>query len=136
MAKTVNGDLVVFDAAGQGEGFACWLDTQRSVYEPESATPAMGTETVVYQCPLYVRFFRVVTGGTGGDVRLYTRKVASTADPTEENKPDEQKRFEVLFLDETPADDTLWVPYGGYVPGLYVDTLPSGARIFVHLGEE
>jgi len=136
MAKTVNGDLVVFDAEGQGEGYACWLDTQLSVYEPEGISPSMGANTVVYETPLYIRQFKVVTGSTGGDVQIYTRKVDGEADPTEENKPGEQKRFEVLFLDATPADDTLWVPMGSYFPGVYINDLPAGAKVYMYLGSE
>jgi len=135
MAKVVGSNLVVFDAEGQGEGYAAWLDTQRSVYESEEATPAMGSETVVFTVPLYIRQFKVVTGA-GGDVQLYTRKVAGDADPTEENKPQEHQRKEILFLDETPASDTLWVPMNGRFDGVYVNDLPTNGKIYMYLGEE
>ena len=136
MAKDVSANPWVFDAVGQCEGFGPSLDAEKSVYEPEGTEPSISAANKPnFNTPIYVREIKVVTGSTGGDVLLYSRKVVGTADPTEENKPDQHKRYEVLFLDATPANDTLWVPMNQRVDEFYVETLPAGAKLYVFHGE-
>lgn len=136
MAKDVSANPWVFDAAGQAEGYGPWLDSQKSIFEPEGTEPSISAANKPnFNIKPYIRQVKVVTGSTGGDVLVYSRKVVGTADPTEENKPDQHKRYEVLFLDETPANDTLWVPMDQQVDGIYVETLPTGAKLYVYHGE-
>jgi hypothetical protein len=136
MAKDVSGSVWLFDAVGQCEGFGPSLDAEKSIYEPEGTEPSISAANKpVFDIPIYIKQIKVVTGSTGGDVLLYSRKVVGTADPTEENRPDERKRYEVLFLDATPANDTLWVPMDRRVDGIYVNTLPSGAQLYIYTGE-
>jgi hypothetical protein len=37
----------------------------------------------------------------------------------------------IVKLDNTPADDTLWVPINRWVAGIYVQTLPANASVEV-----
>ena len=131
MAKTVNGDIVVFDAEDQGEGIGPWMDTQPG----RKGFVSLSGHTVVYDFPIYVDHLKIVTG-SGGDVEIRSRKVDPTADPTEFNKPDERKRYNVVFLDATPANDTLWVPIRKRVDGLYIFDLPTNGQVQAYLGNE
>lgn len=124
MAKDVSANPWVFDATGQAEGLGPSLDSGPEV-----------THTVNFNVPVYIQQIKVVTGGTGGDVLVYSRKIVGTEDPTQYPKCDQRKRYEVLFLDETPANDTLWVPINTRVDGIYVNTLPTGAKLYVYHGE-
>ena len=135
MAKSVSANPWVFDAVGQCEGFGPSLDAEISIYEPEGTEPSISAANKpVFNTTVYIKQIKVVTGD-GGDVLVYSRKVAGDADPTEENKPGERKRYEVLFLDATPASDTLWVPMDVRVDGIYVETLPANAKLYVYHGE-
>lgn len=135
MSKDISANPWVFDAVGQCEGFGPSLDAEKSVYEPEGEEPSIpAADKPVFNTSIYIRQIKITTGA-GGDVLVYSRKVAGTADPTEENKPDQHKRYEVLFADATPADDTLWWPMDQRVDGIYVETLPANAKLYVFHGE-
>jgi hypothetical protein len=137
MAKDISANPWVFDAAGQCEGFGPQKDTVKSRYEPVGTPPAISAaDAPNFICKLNIRQIKVVTGSTGGDVLVYSRAASGTADPTTENEPDVNKRYEVLFLDATPANDTLWVPMDVTVDGIYVNTLPTGAKLYVYLSEK
>ena len=136
MAKDISANPWVFDAVGQCEGFGPSLDAEKSVYEPEGTEPSISAANKPnFNTPIYIREVKITTGSTGGDVLVYSRKVVGTADPTEENKPEQHKRYEVLFADATPANDTLWWPINTRVDGFYVETLPAGAKLYVFHGE-
>lgn len=84
-----------------------------------------GTHTMnqqnVFNTPLYIDQIKVDTGATGGDFLLtYTSDAGD----------------QVLRLDATPIDDTLWVPIRKRVIAIYVQTLPSGATFEVYTGDD
>lgn len=83
-----------------------------------------GTHTAnmqnVYQFPVYVNQFKVDTGD-GGDFLLTTIADAGSR---------------LLKLDNTPANDTLWVPIDQRVTSVYVQTLPANATVEMYLGED
>lgn len=83
-----------------------------------------GTHTMsapnVFQVPIYIQQLKVDTGD-GGNFLL-----TETADAQDR----------LVKLDNTPADDTLWVPINSYVESLYVQTLASNASIEVYHGHK
>ena len=109
MAKDVKANPWVLDAATQGEGFG----------------PNEDSVSVVFTVKPYVNQIKVDTGD-GGDVLVHSRKNASAGD---------HARYVVVKLDDTPANDTLWVPIEARVDGIYATTLPTNASLFIYHGE-
>ena len=108
MAKDITGQPWKFDATGQGEGIG----------------PSLDSVSVNFPVQVYIDHIKVETGD-GGDVLLYSRQNAGT----------EQKRYTVLSLDQTPSGDTLAVEMRKRVDGIYVETLPANAVLWVYHGE-
>ena len=81
-----------------------------------------GTHTLnmqnVFNLPLAIDQIKVDTGD-GGDVLL-----TYTSDAQDQ----------LLKLDNTPANDTLWVPIRKHVEALFVQTLPTNAQLEVYTG--
>lgn len=125
MAKDVSGNVWKFDATGQAEGYGPSLDSA-----VRGGTPV--THTVNYDVPLKIKQFKIETG-SGGDVLIYSRKIVGTEDPTQYPKCDQRQRYTVLSLDSTPASDTLWVPMGTRVDGIYIETLPTNAVVWAYM---
>ena len=73
-----------------------------------------------YQFPMYVQQFKVDTGDGGAFLLTYVADAGSR----------------LLKLDNTPADDTLWVPIYQRVKSVYVQTLPTNATVEMYLGED
>ena len=105
MAKTLNKDPWVWTAAGDAEG---------QIHGGS------------FQLPIYVRQIKVDTGD-GGDFLLTT---ASTSDTEAVGYPGER----LLKLDNTPANDTLWVEIETYWDNIFIQTLPANASIEIYHG--
>lgn len=73
--------------------------------------------TTVFPVPVFIHQIKVDTGD-GGDVLLLQSSGG--------------KRL--LKLDNTPANDTLWVPMGEYFDGIHVTTLPTNASLEIYHG--
>lgn len=109
MAKDVKANPWKLDATGQGEGFG----------------PNEDSVSVVFTVKPYVNQIKVDTGD-GGDVLIRSRNTASAGS---------HGRYDIVKLDNTPANDTLWVPIEARVDGIYITTLPTNASIYVYHGE-
>jgi hypothetical protein len=87
------------------------------------ADAGTGTHTMtaynVFNFPLYIEQIKVDTGDGGNFLITW----------------DSDAQARQLKLDNTPADDTLWVPIKQTVEAIYVQTLPTNATIEVYPGE-
>jgi len=106
MAKVITDQPWKFDAAGQAEGKAAWDNAQ------------IDNTNLEYDIPIYISQIKVDTGD-GGNVLLTTGVTDGLV---------------ILKLDDTPADDTLWVPMEKYFDGILIQTLPTNAAVFVYHG--
>jgi len=83
-----------------------------------------GTHTLnmqnVYQFPIYIDEIKVDTGDGGN----FLATIGADAGDR------------LLKLDNTPANDTLWVPIRKRVRSIYVQTLPTNASLEVRLGDD
>lgn len=109
MAKDIKANPWVFDATTQGEGFG----------------PNLDSISVNFTIKPYINQIKVDTGD-GGDVLVRSRNTASAGS---------HARYDIVKLDNTPANDTLYVPIEAKVDGIYVVTLPTNASLYVYHGE-
>ena len=110
MAQDSTNNPWLFDAATQGEGFG----------------PSLDSVSVVFTVRPYINQLKIGTGA-GGDVLIYSRKNAGTGN---------HARVNIVDFSSTPANDTLWVPIDARVDGLYIQTLPTGGRVYAFHGEK
>jgi len=90
-------------------------ETQAEGYAPYEAGETVNTRT-----PIFVKEIKVYTGTAGGDVQIH----------------DESGGREVLFLDSTPANTTISVPFGNgvWLKGIYITDLQTAAKVYVYHG--
>lgn len=110
MAQNSSSNPWYMDAAGQGEGFG----------------PNKDGISVVFDTKPYINQVKLETGD-GGDFLMYSRKNAGSGD---------HARIILLKLDNTPANDTLWIPMDCRVDGVYIQTLATNAAVYVFHGEK
>ena len=79
-----------------------------------------------YQIPIYVEQIKLDTGD-GGDFLVTT---ASTSDTGALGYPGKR----LLKLDNTPANDTLWVPINRDWDNFHIQTLPTNASVEIYHG--
>lgn len=109
MAKDISHNPWKFDTAAEGEGFG----------------PNQDSVSVNFEHKPYVSRFRVY-GGNGGAVLVSSRQNASVGN---------NDKHDVLNVPAMPAGETLDFPIGTNVDGIYIDTLPLNALVYVYLNE-
>lgn len=108
MAKDITSQPWTFEAVGDFEGVANVGEVDASLNGP------------VFPHRIYINRVKVKTGSVGGDILI--------------NQSD--GGLELIDAPSTPADDVLEWEIQAWVKGIYVQTLPAGAKISVFHGVE
>jgi hypothetical protein len=88
--------------------------------EGEGYGPNADSVSVNFNTWIYIKRIKVYTGTSGGDVQVDDRKTSGR---------------EILFLDNTFANDSIECPMGIAVKGVYIKTLPTAAKVYVYHGK-
>ena len=107
-SKDVKSNPWVFDATTQGEGAYCVTD---------------GVSGVIFDCGFFIRRMKIRTGDADSAVQIKNRKTSG---------------IDLYYQAqaELVANDIIEVPMGIRTRGIYIQSLPTSAEVYVYHGEK